>query len=359
MPRRPKTVTLADVARHAGVGTTTVSRVINGDDVSVRPVTRERVRSAIKKLNYVPNASARALAGSRHYRIALIYSAEASFSFYLGSLVVNTLDAVTRTGMHMSVLKLPPELSESEMIDRLQNALTDVDGFVVPSPLADQQFIRNFLQNTDTPAVFLSGLPGKGRSRRVHIDDFAAAYEMTEHLISLGHQRIGFVRGLESVFGTEQREQGFLEAHRRASLPVDTRLIARGTFTYDSGLTAASHLLSVDPSPTAIFASNDEMALACIAVAHQKNLKVPDDLSVAGFDASPLSVCVTPSLTSVEQPLKIMAQHSVDAIAKLLRDADLAGAPPSDRTPIIVAHNLVIGGSTTKPPPDSTRLSKK
>lgn len=349
MNKRAKTVTLADVAKQAGVGTTTVSRVINGDDASVRPVTRERVRVAIKKLKYVPNVSARALAGARHYRVALIYSAEASFSFYLGSLVVNTLDAVTRKGMHMSVLKLPTELSEAEMIDRLSDAVADFDGFVVPPPLADQQFIRNFLQSTDMPSVFLSGLPGKGRSRRVYIDDFAAAYEMTEHLLSLGHRRLGFIRGLESVFESEERERGFMEAHRRAGIEVDKTMIAQGNFTYDSGLSAATKLLSRADRPTAIFASNDEMALACISVANTLGLAVPGDISVGGFDASPLSVCVTPSLTSIEQPLAIMADHAVDALAELLNSTDIDDESGADRTPVIVAHKLIIGGSTAAP----------
>lgn len=349
MNKRTKSVTLADVAKHAGVGTTTVSRVINGDDASVRPVTRERVRTAIRKLNYVPNVSARALAGARHYRVALIYAAEAAFSFYLGSLVVNTLDAVTRKGMHMSVLKLPPELTETEMLDQLQEAMTDVDGFVVPPPLADQQFIRNFLQSADVPSVFLSGLPGKGRSRRVYIDDFAAAYEMTDHLLSLGHRRIGFIRGLASVFESEERERGFLEAHRRSGLEVDNALIAQGNFTYESGLEAAEALLSHSDRPSAIFASNDEMALACISVAHKMGLSVPGDLSVGGFDASPLSVCVTPSLTSIEQPLAVMAEHAVDALADLLKNADREDDPHADRTPVIVAHKLILGGSTAAP----------
>lgn len=348
MNRRSKTVTLADVAKQAGVGTTTVSRVINGDDASVRSITRERVRDAIKKLNYVPNVSARALAGARHYRVALIYAAEASFSFYLGSLVVSTLDAVTRKGMHMSVIKLPTELSEVEMIDQLRDALADVDGFVVPPPMADQQFIRSFLQTADIPSVFLSGLPGKGRSRRVYIDDFAAAYEMTEHLLSLGHRRIGFIRGSESVFESEERGRGFVEAHRRAGVDLDKSLITQGNFTYDSGLEAASQLLSRRDRPTAIFASNDEMALACISIANKLGLTVPNDLSVGGFDASPLSVCVTPSLTSVEQPLTIIAEHAVDALAGLLNDAD-NDASQSDRTPVIVAHKLIFGGSTASP----------
>lgn len=349
MNKRTKSVTLADVAKHAGVGTTTVSRVINGEDASVRPVTRERVRTAIRKLNYVPNVSARALAGARHYRVALIYAAEASFSFYLGSLVVNTLDAVTRKGMHMSVLKLPPELSETEMLDQLRDAMTDVDGFVVPPPLADQQFIRNFLQNADVPSVFLSGLPGKGRSRRVYIDDFAAAYEMTEHLLSLGHTRIGFIRGLASVFESEERERGFLEAHRRAGVDVDKSLIAQGNFTYDSGLEAAESLLSRSDRPSAVFASNDEMALACISIANRMDLSVPGDLSVGGFDASPLSVCVTPSLTSIEQPLAVMAEHAVDALADLLKNAEADEDSHADRTPVIVAHKLILGGSTAPP----------
>ncbi|MEL7111942.1 MAG: LacI family DNA-binding transcriptional regulator [Pseudomonadota bacterium] len=349
MSKRSKSVTLADVAKHAGVGTTTVSRVINGDDASVRPVTRERVRLAINKLNYVPNVSARALAGARHYRVALIYSAEASFSFYLGSLVVNTLDAVTRKGMHMSVIKLPTELSETEKVEQLRDALADVDGFVVPPPLADQQYIRNFLQDVDVPAVFLTGLPGKGRSRRVYIDDFAAAYEMTEHLLSLGHERIGFIRGIETVFESQERERGFKEAHRRMGLSVDENLIGQGNFTYDTALTAADELLARPDRPTAIFASNDEMALACISVANRLGLTVPDDVSVAGFDASPLSVCVTPTLTSVEQPLPVMAEHAVDALANLLQNADETDESQLDRTPVVVAHKLVLGGSTAAP----------
>ncbi len=146
--------------------------------------------------------------------------------------------------------------------------------------------------------------PGKatGSQGAVLIDDFQAAYDMTRHIIGLGHERIGFIIGNPEQVAADRRLKGYVEAMRDAGLPIDDRLIVQGRFTYRSGMDGAEKLLSVDPRPTAIFASNDDMAAATVAVAHRRHLDVPNDITVCGFDDTDMASSIWPELTTIRQP---------------------------------------------------------
>jgi LacI family transcriptional regulator len=161
----------------------------------------------------------------------------------------------------------------------------------------------------------------------VGIDDFKAAYEMTRHLLSLGHRRIGFIVGDPKQQSSERRLHGFHEAMRGAGLDVDkARMVAQGHFSYRSGLDAAEQLLSQSDRPTAVFASNDDMAAATVAVAHRMGLDVPSDLTVVGFDDAPLATTIWPELTTVRQPIFEMSALAVDLLVEALR-ARRSGGP--------------------------------
>ena len=310
--------TIADVAKRAGVSPMTVSRVVNGE-ANVREVTREKVKAAIAALNYTPNQAARRLAGSKLIRIAILYSNPSAS--YLNELLVGVLSRASLGHLQLVVEKC--EEGEQEARDLIDNG---IDGIILPPPLCDSHNLLNLVAQTSTPAVAVaSGQPDE-RVSAIGIDDFRAAYEMTRHLITLGHLRIGFIKGHPNQTASARRLEGFKQAMSDSGLPMPPEVIAQGMFNYRSGLDAAEKLLSVDPRPSAIFASNDDMAAATVAIAHRLGLDVPGDLTVAGFDDAALATTIWPELTTVRQPILDMAGAAVDILVRQIR-AHRDGAP--------------------------------
>lgn len=342
-------ITIADVARVAKVSAMTVSRVINGNRAMVKASTYARVENAIAELKFVPNASARALAGKRTRRVGVIYHSHSPFSFYLDSLIVNTADALNGVGMQITIVKLNYAASTSEKIAQLDQIMFDLDGIIVPPPLADLPEVRAYLFGLDKPYVLLSGKPSTDSGIRVHIDNDAAAQQLTEHLISLGHSRIAFITGADQHDSLE-REKGYRRALQGAGYTVDEELIHSGDFSYESGLFAAERLLADESPPTAVFAANDEMALATVHVAINQNMSVPSDLSVVGFDGSPLTVCIVPRLTSISQQLNLLAENAVRAISDKLAGSAKGGAEQITDNSIVVPYKFLLGASTSKVP---------
>ena len=348
MPQKEKSTTLHDVAEHAGVSPMTVSRVINGE-TKVRDATKARVLKSIETLNYKPNLSARALAGNRAYKVALLYGNPSAS--YLSELLVGALEEISRHGHQLLVHKVSEKASEKKVRESLTALVGEYDGVIVPPPLSDHASVRAFLSKADIPAVFLSGRDGGGRSCKICIDDYEAARDITSYLIELGHRRIGFIKGNANQFSTGERLRGYKAALAEGGISYDKALVAAGLFTYASGLKAAGKLLSTDLPPTGIFASNDDMAAATLAVAASKGLAVPDDLSVVGFDDSPLASTVFPRLTTVKQPLAEMAAEAVKSLAGLI--GAVAGGKAARAEPAFMTYSIVHGASTGAPPPQA------
>ena len=317
-------VTIHDVAGHAGVSPMTVSRVINSD-TNVREETRAKVNASIKALRYSPNLAARCLASADTVHIGILYSnPSASFlsEFLLGSLEQSRL-----SGCQLVIERCGDAESEREAIRRL--AKGGIDGVILPAPLCDSQESLKVLKETWLPAVLVaSGRPAQ-EFCAVSVKDVEASRAMTRHLLSLGHRRIGFINGHPNQTASGQRFLGFIEGMTEAGLSVGTDNVAQGYFTYRSGLEAAEMLLEAF-HPTAIFASNDDMAVATMAVAHRKGLDVPGDISIAGFDDTPLATTVWPELTTVRQPIAEMAREAVRLLIEQVR-ARRAGKTPSVR----------------------------
>jgi LacI family transcriptional regulator len=188
------------------------------------------------------------------------------------------------------------------------------------------------------------GLPQE-KSLNVRIDDFAAAKEITDYLIQLGHRRIGFIRGHPNMTASSERYRGFVAALEEAGLDPDAASVEQGYFSYRSGLVAAERLLAADRPPTAIFASNDDMAAAVVNIAHRRGLEVPRDVSVVGFDDTMPATTVWPELTTIRQPVAEMAEEAVKLLMAELRHAD-----ESDRqTERVLQHELVVRDSAASP----------
>ena len=340
---KAKTPTISDVAKRAGVSPMTVSRVINGEN-NVRDATREAVNAAIKELNYVPNISARALAGNRSYKLALLYGNPSAF--YLSELLVGALEEISLSGHQLLVHKVAETDSQKEILKALRSIIGVYDGVIVPPPLGDYAEVRDFIVKNDLPAVFLSGAEGRGRSCKICIDEFEAGREITEYLIGLGHERIGIVKGHPNQFASEERYRGFCDAMEAAGISIPDSYKRQGYFTFDSGRKAAEELLRLAKPPTAIFACNDDMAAATLAVAASKGIDVPKDLSVVGFDDSPLAASVFPRLTTVRQPLSDMASEAINYLLDFIRSGSSEAAEKPAR--VVMPYEIVMGKSTAK-----------
>ena len=335
---------MADVAQAAGVSPMTVSRVINCEP-SVLPATRERVEQAIAALGYVPNPAARSLAGGQQCRIALLHanpSAAFLSEFLMGSLKQASLIDAQLIVQHCDVSENPADL-----VRRL--AGHRVDAVLLPPPVCDDPALREALPVAGLPmAQIATGRP-VAFAHALTIDDAAAAHAMTAHLIALGHRRIGFIAGAPNQTASALRRAGYERALANAGLPIAGDLVAQGDFTYRSGLDATESLLALSPRPTAIFASNDDMAAAAVAVAHRHRFDVPGALSVCGFDDSAMSTTIWPEITTIHQPVAQMARQATALLVESLRSGIALRARPVQHTR--VDFKLLRRASDGPPPP--------
>ena len=307
----------------------TVSRVVNGES-NVREVTRAKVASSIKILRYSPNLAARSLASADAVHIGLLYSNPSSA--YLSEFLVGSLGQSSISGCQLVIEKCDDMESEREAIERLASSGTD--GVILPPPLCDSEEALKAVADAGLPAVMVAtGRPVAGLSA-ISINDFEASRAMIRHLVALGHKRIAFINGHPNQTASGQRFRGYIEGMTEAGLSVGTDQVAQGYYTYRSGLDAAESLLNGGWNPTAIFASNDDMAAATVAMAHRKGLDVPGDIAIVGFDDTPLATTVWPELTTVRQPIAEMAREAVTLLLDQIR-RKRSGAPQQ------VVHRLL------------------
>ena len=323
-----KAVTIHDVARHAGVSTMTVSRVINARD-NVLEETRAKVAASIKALHFSPNQAARSLAGAETMQLGILYSNPSAA--YLSEFLLGSLDQARLSGVQLVLEQCKGVGSEREAVQRLGKA--GIHGVILPAPHCDSETALKAAEDARLAVVLVaSGRPSPAHCA-VSINDFEAARIMTLHLAGLGHKRIGFINGHPNQTASGQRFRGFIEGMTEAGLSVGSEQVAQGFFSYRSGLAAAERLME-GYTPTAIFASNDDMAAATMAVAHRRGLEVPRDLAVAGFDDTPVATTVWPELTTVRQPIAEMAREAVRLLIEQVRGRR-AGKPPK------VQHKLL------------------
>lgn len=312
--RKGKAPTIADVAALAGYSPMTVSRVINGES-RVKPETREHVMDAVRRLNYAPNSAARSLAGGEQIRVALVFDNPSAS--YLSEFLLGAMQEASRSNIHLEVHSCEEPKKAAALLVKL--AENGADGFILPPPLCDDQRVVDTANELGVVTVAVG--PGKAAETQtaVLIDDFSAARDMTSHIIELGHKRIGFITGNPEQVASERRLSGYLSALREHGLERADDLIVQGRFTYRSGLAAAAKLLTLEPRPTAIFASNDDMAAATVAVTHRNGLDVPSDISVCGFDDTEMAKTIWPELTTIRQPIREMTGWALTTAVRAVR----------------------------------------
>nr|WP_303829996.1 LacI family DNA-binding transcriptional regulator [Asticcacaulis taihuensis] len=304
--------TINDVARLAGVSIKTVSRVMN-DEPNVREETRTKVKEAAARLHYRPNLLARSLAGSRSFLIGLLYDNPSSS--YVIDLQQGVIERCRQSGYH--VLSEPQDSLAPDLGRSIASLLATIrlDGVILTPPLCDMAVVLDAVEAAGVPYVRVSPSLFPGRSALVEMDDTQAAYEMTQFLLGQGHRDIGFVRGHPEHGSSHRRYDGFIKAMHEAGAEPHSRRIAQGFNSFASGLEAAKALfMDAGNLPTAIFASNDEMAFGVMAYAQQTGVRVPDQVSVVGFDDTPGSMIIWPHLTTIRQPVTDLAYAAADML---------------------------------------------
>ncbi len=348
MARRRQAVTIKHVAADAGVSLQTVSRVINNEP-NVRPSMQEKVQRSIDRLGYIPSIAARRMSGSHSYLILALNDRERTIADWRSRQGSNWIDQMLLGGMLKCAehgYRLIFELvdTHNDHVERELKATIAAlqpDGIILTPPHSDNPLITGLLQKYGIPFAQI-GSEGVEGGIPLIMGDRGAARDATEHLLGLGHKRIGFIAGPEEYKLSGWRQSGWRDAMTAARLPTDS-LCADGDFSFESGLEAARNLLQLEERPTAILASNDQMAMATISIADEMGLDVPGDLSVVSFDNTPTAMLSQPALTSVDQPVADTTSLAVELIIALQK-----GQPIPD-APTIVPARLIERDSTAAP----------
>ena len=335
--------TIDDVAEAAGVARVTVSRVLNNEQ-NVRPETREKVRRAVQALGYSVNPQARALASGINRTILLIHSHDPDRepnSYYHSGLELGALRACSSLGYDLITRAVDPANANrarllSSFIERERPA-----GIVLPPPLSDDVQLLEDVKSAGVRVVAVS--PGEHARSVVAgagIDETAGGRAMGEYLLSLGHRRIGFVKGPADHLAAALRYDGFVDAPRRFGIEEEP-WSASGDFTFKSGVEAAERLLQQTGQVTALACANDDMAAGAMLAIHRAHLDIPGDISVMGFDDTPMSDIIWPPLTTIRQPIKDIAER----VVHILVDSGLDEVAPYETLP----HELIVRESTAPP----------
>lgn len=347
MARRRQEVTIKHVAADAGVSLQTVSRVINNEP-NVRPAMKEKVQASIDRLGYVPSIAAQRMSGSRSYLILAINDRDRTIADWRVRQGNDWIDQMLLGGMlkcaehgYRMIFELVD--THSDHVRRELSATIAAvrpDGVILTPPHSENRLITGLLAERGIPFARIGSIePGPGIA--MTMGDEGSARMATEHLAALGHKRIGFIAGSDEYSLSDWRADGWRQAMEAQGLPTNG-LCFRGDFSFESGLRAAADLLDANEPPTAIIASNDQMALAVLQVANEKGLAIPRDLSLISFDNTPVVRFTQPQLTAIDQPI---ADTFSRAVELLITNGE---AEPYE-VPVIVEGRLIERGSTAAP----------
>ena len=333
-----KRATIDDVAALARVSIKTVSRVANREP-NVSQVTRARVEKAIATLDYRASPAARNLAAQRSFLVGLLYDDRSASVSYVMGIQSGMLAAVERADFQMLVHRCSfdqPGLVEGVLELARRSRL---EGLVLTPPLSDVPALVRALDREHIACVRIA--PGKRapRGQAVYSNDRSICAQMTEYLIDLGHRRIGFVVGHRRHAAVATRFSGYRDALARCGIGLDRRLVAQGQNSFESGIDCARQLLACRPRPTAIFASNDDMAAGVLFVAHEFGIEVPAQLSIAGFDDIPLARQTWPALTTIRQPIAELAERATQLLLARLEGRRVADSGADTIDSVIVLRD--------------------
>ena len=326
-------ITIRDVSRLAQVSIKTVSRVMNNQNY-VSAETRARVEQVMAELSFQPSSAARALAGHRSHQIAVICDNPSPWYVYEVQYGIRVRCQQDRVRM----ISQPYDRGSPTLLDDILSLVDQIhpDGLVLTPPVCDDAKVLEELLLREVPFVRIQPGTRAGISCSTSIDNERAAFDVTRHLLELGHTRIAMIVGDRGYMSSELRLDGFLRAMTEFGQTVPKDYIRLGYFDFASGVAQAETLLALPKPPTAIFASNDDMAAGVLVTAHRLGLDVPGDLSVVGFDDTPFASFVWPPLTTVRQPVRLLAEAAADLLLK----------PPSEPEDRNIGYELIVRQST-------------
>lgn len=327
-------ITIFDIAKEAEVSIATVSKVVNNTG-RISDKTRKKVLEIIEKHNYTPNSLATALTGKFSYTLGLIIPNLANPFF--GEIAKSVEDRARELGFSVMICSTDYDADrEASYFTLLQKKR--VDGVIILSGFEDQQTITRNLVKPNMPVALIARDIPTISINSVSIDDFVGGYEAAKHLIGLGHRRMGLI--VENIRCAKERVRGFNQALEEHDLQLDESLVLLGEATVPNGKKLALQLLSGDEPPTAIFATNDLLAIGTIQAANEHGLKVPQDVSVIGFDNTMLATITDPPLTTIAQPMEQMGRQIVDLLVQELK------GDVTHKQRIVLLPELVVRKST-------------
>ncbi len=315
--KKNKKPTIDDVAALAGVGRTSVSRVLN-NGANISPALREKVNRAVKALNFEVNQQARSLARGSSRTFAMIIASDFDNepnSYYSSAIELGALRVCTDNGYQLHTHNI--NQNSGEFTTKIKEILerNNYDGLIITPPFSDNIDIVQMVKNLEYPLVCISAGPNTNQiAASIGIDDAEAGYEITKHLLLKGHRTFAYIQGLEMHISAESRFAGFLRAIKEFDIAENNIIVKRGNFTFKSGIENAQAVFESKNIPTAMVCANDDMAAGALLSAHKFGIKVPDEISIVGFDDTPVSQIVWPPLTTVHQPLKIFGTKAVNML---------------------------------------------
>lgn len=336
-PSEPVTLagkaTINDIARLTGVSKKTVSRVIN-DSPLVHPETREKVLALMKQLGYSPDPQARGLAFRRSFLIGLVY--DNPTAQFIVNMQYGALDALRDSGYELVVH--PCDSSKEDYIDGVRRFAQQqkLHGVILIPRVSEDEQLATALREIGVRYVRIASIPLDQASSMVVTHDRRAGTEAANYLESLGHRTLGLITGPRRYRSTIERGGGFLAGLAERGIELSPDYMFEGGYTFESGVAGAEYLLAKSPRPTAIFACNDEMAAGVYKAAMRRGLSIPGDLSVVGYDDSPLASQLWPALTTIHSPIRDLGRQ---AAQMLLASESAAPAVPRTVTPQLVVRD--------------------
>jgi LacI family transcriptional regulator len=340
--RSKETITINDIARMAGVSKKTVSRVINNAP-SVRENTRTQIKKIIEETGFVPNPQAQALAFRRSFLIGLVYDNPSPQ--YIANMQHGILQALK--GTRYQLVLRPCNRSDPDYHEKILSFVKQHNPFgliFVPSVSEDIKLSEK-LKALNCHFVRIASVDFEDPDHQLMTTDYEGAKYAARHLAQLGHTKIAHIHGPELFMSARQRRAGFIDGLAEFGLKLAPKYTMEGAYTYDSGVKCATKLLLMKDRPTAIFAGNDEMAVGIYTAARKANLRIPEDLSVVGYDDTPIVSRLWPPMTSVRFPIRKVGSD----IAKLLLSSDKLDEGNTASKPQTIDLDLIIRESTTPP----------
>lgn len=343
-PGTHRKITINDIARVAGVSKKTVSRVINRSPL-VEENTRARIEAVIQRYRYVPDPQARGLAFRRSFLIGLVY--DNPNAQYIVNMMEGALDGLRHSDYELVVH--PCDRNSADFIAGVQRFVVrqKLRGVILLPPVSENEQLTKALQDVGCDYVRVSYAMLDEPARMLISDDRQGVTEVARYLVSLGHKRIAYITGPQGFLSARERREGFLEALAHRGLTVPAELIVQGGYTYESGLAGGEVLLRRTPRPTAIFASNDEMAAGVYRAADRLGLSIPGDLSVVGFDDGPIAGRLLPPLTTVRLPIRDIGRMAAIKLTQPAAD----GTDEAHGSHALIVPHLVVRDSC-RPPRD-------